>query len=57
MAVSVQLASLVYDGTDTLAGISAKVTQSVLTAAFLFAFKDVLYDATIKARRRIALKV
>ncbi|KAK3074304.1 hypothetical protein LTR53_003352 [Teratosphaeriaceae sp. CCFEE 6253] len=37
-------------------GISAKVTQSVLTAAFLFAFKDVLYDATIKARRRIALK-
>ncbi|KAK3115350.1 hypothetical protein LTR53_005392 [Teratosphaeriaceae sp. CCFEE 6253] len=37
-------------------GISAKVTQSVLTAAFLFAFKDVLYDANISARRRIALK-
>ncbi|EMC96155.1 hypothetical protein BAUCODRAFT_69553 [Baudoinia panamericana UAMH 10762] len=35
-------------------GIGAKVTQSVLTAAFLFAFKDVLYDATIKARRTIA---
>jgi len=37
-------------------GISAKVTQSVLTAAFLFAFKDVLYDMTIKARRTIAKK-
>ncbi|KAK3672909.1 hypothetical protein LTR78_007262 [Recurvomyces mirabilis] len=38
-------------------GIAAKATQSVLTAAFLFAFKDVLYDATIKARRRVAQKV
>lgn len=34
-------------------GIVPKVSQSVLTAAFLFAFKDVLYDATIKARRRL----
>ncbi len=57
MAVSVQLSGMWYGHADTLAGISAKVTQSVLTAAFLFAFKDVLYDATIKARRRIALKV
>jgi len=38
-------------------GIAPKVTQSVLTAAFLFAFKDILYAATIKARRRIAQKI
>ncbi|KAI0484615.1 mitochondrial carrier [Xylariaceae sp. FL0804] len=31
-------------------GIGPKVTQSVLTAAFLFAFKDVLYEQTIKLR-------
>ncbi|KJZ75052.1 hypothetical protein HIM_05538 [Hirsutella minnesotensis 3608] len=39
-------------------GIGPKVTQSVLTAAFLFAFKDVLYEQTVKlrmgaARRRV----
>lgn len=34
------------------AGIGPKVSQSVLTAAFLFAFKDVLYDMIIAARRR-----
>ncbi|EXJ93988.1 hypothetical protein A1O1_02381 [Capronia coronata CBS 617.96] len=33
-------------------GIGPKVSQSVMTAAFLFAFKDVLYDMTIAARRR-----
>jgi adenine nucleotide transporter 17 len=38
-------------------GIAPKVTQSVLTAAFLFAFKDILYAYTIKARRRIAQKI
>ncbi|KAL0258668.1 hypothetical protein SLS55_006167 [Diplodia seriata] len=32
-------------------GIGPKVTQSVITAAFLFAFKDALYDMTVKARR------
>ncbi|TVY44751.1 Peroxisomal membrane protein [Lachnellula occidentalis] len=37
-------------------GIGPKVTQSVLTAAFLFAFKDVLYEQTIKLRRRIPAK-
>lgn len=41
-------------------GIGPKVTQSVLTAAFLFAFKDVLYEQTVKLRgtmaRRAALK-
>jgi len=37
-------------------GIGPKVTQSVITAAFLFAFKDVLYEATIKARKRIATR-
>ncbi|KAG9257467.1 putative peroxisomal membrane protein PMP47B [Emericellopsis atlantica] len=33
-------------------GIGPKVTQSVLTAAFLFAFKDVLYEQTVKLRMR-----
>lgn len=37
-------------------GIGPKVTQSVLTAAFLFAFKDVLYEQTIKLRRKIPVK-
>jgi len=38
-------------------GIGPKVTQSVLTAAFLFAFKDILYEMTVKARKQIAKKV
>jgi adenine nucleotide transporter 17 len=38
-------------------GIGPKVTQSVVTAAFLFAFKDALYEYTVRARRRIAAKV
>ncbi|EED15115.1 peroxisomal membrane protein Pmp47, putative [Talaromyces stipitatus ATCC 10500] len=33
-------------------GITPKVTQSAITAAFLFAFKDVLYDVMVAARRR-----
>jgi len=33
-------------------GIVPKVSQSVLTAAFLFAFKDVLYEWTVAARRK-----
>ncbi|KAL4813185.1 mitochondrial carrier domain-containing protein [Aspergillus spinulosporus] len=32
-------------------GIGPKVTQSAITAAFLFAFKDVLYDAMASLRR------
>ncbi|ERF76522.1 hypothetical protein EPUS_08914 [Endocarpon pusillum Z07020] len=40
------------------AGVGPKVSQSVLTAAFLFAFKDVLYDMTVAARRRTrAIKI
>ena len=35
-----------------LLGIGPKVTQSVLTAAFLFASKDILYDTIVAARRR-----
>ncbi|KAL2155578.1 hypothetical protein VTH82DRAFT_320 [Thermothelomyces myriococcoides] len=31
-------------------GIGPKVTQSVLTAAFLFAFKDVLYEYSVRLR-------
>ncbi|ODH49632.1 hypothetical protein GX48_04285 [Paracoccidioides brasiliensis] len=37
-------------------GIGPKVSQSVLTAAFLFAFKDVLYDSMVALRRRSLLK-
>lgn len=39
-------------------GIGPKVTQSVLTAAFLFAFKDALFDAIVKLRsgRKITAK-
>lgn len=43
--------------TDPATGIGPKVTQSVLTAAFLFAFKDALYAQTVKLRARAALKV
>lgn len=35
-----------------LVGIGPKVSQSVLTAALLFGFKDVLYDIMVAARRR-----
>ncbi|KAH8167385.1 mitochondrial carrier [Xylaria telfairii] len=35
-------------------GIGPKVTQSVLTAAFLFAFKDALYEHTVKLRSTMA---
>ncbi|KAI9782196.1 MAG: hypothetical protein M1839_005310 [Geoglossum umbratile] len=34
-------------------GIGPKITQSVITAAFLFAFKDALYGMTVNARRRL----
>jgi adenine nucleotide transporter 17 len=37
-------------------GIGPKVTQSVITAAFLFAFKDVLYEQTLKLRSKVATK-
>lgn len=37
-------------------GIGPKVTQSVITAAFLFAFKDALYAYTIQARKKLALR-
>lgn len=41
-------------GTDAIPiGIGPKVTQSVITAAFLFAFKDALYEASVKLRRRV----
>jgi len=38
-------------------GIGPKVTQSVITAAFLFAFKDALYEMTIQARRRMQARL
>ncbi|KAL8682731.1 MAG: hypothetical protein Q9186_001242 [Xanthomendoza sp. 1 TL-2023] len=37
-------------------GIGPKVTQSVVTAAFLFAFKEKLYEASVRLRRRVPLK-
>jgi len=37
-------------------GIGPKLTQSVATAAFLFAFKDVLYEQTIRFRRNMAAR-
>lgn len=41
-------------GTEAIPiGIGPKVTQSVITAAFLFAFKDALYEASVKLRRRV----
>ncbi|KAL2041680.1 hypothetical protein N7G274_005464 [Stereocaulon virgatum] len=38
-------------------GIGPKVSQSVITAAFLFAFKDALYEASVRARSKVAIKV
>jgi adenine nucleotide transporter 17 len=38
-------------------GVVPKVTQSVLTAAFLFAFKDVLYEMIVKARKNAQAKL
>ncbi|KAJ6085964.1 hypothetical protein N7486_010245 [Penicillium sp. IBT 16267x] len=37
-------------------GIGPKVTQSAITAAFLFAFKDVLYDTMVAMRKRGAIR-
>jgi adenine nucleotide transporter 17 len=37
-------------------GIGPKVTQSVITAAFLFAFKDVLYEHSVRLRGTMAKK-
>ncbi|KAJ5619550.1 hypothetical protein N7510_003534 [Penicillium lagena] len=37
-------------------GIGPKVTQSAITAAFLFAFKDVLYDMMVKARKARSIR-
>ncbi|KAH0537154.1 hypothetical protein FGG08_006024 [Glutinoglossum americanum] len=38
-------------------GIGPKITQSVITAAFLFAFKDALYGMTVRARRKLPVKI
>ncbi|EOA88643.1 hypothetical protein ACJQWK_02046 [Exserohilum turcicum] len=42
--------------TGLYGGIGPKVTQSVITAAFLFAFKDVLYAYMVQARKKLALR-
>jgi len=49
------LPNLIISTDKIVIGIGPKVTQSVITAAFLFAFKDVLYEMTIKARQRAKL--
>ena len=41
----------------TILGIGPKVTQSVITAAFLFAFKDALYELSVQARRKVPAKL
>lgn len=59
MAVSYNFAPAVLSHSRlimSVTGIVPKVTQSVLTAAFLFAFKDVLYEQTVKLRRGIVKK-
>lgn len=38
-------------------GLVPKVTQSVITAAFLFAFKDALYEISVQARKKILVKL
>ncbi|MCJ1410495.1 hypothetical protein MMC19_004580 [Ptychographa xylographoides] len=38
-------------------GIGPKVTQSVITAAFLFAFKDALYDMSVQFRKKVPAKL
>ena len=35
-----------------ISGIGPKLTQSVITAAFLFAFKDALYEGSVRFRKR-----
>lgn len=51
------LGSMVDHRVNAFSGIGPKVTQSVLTAAFLFAFKDVLYEQTVKLRRKLPAKI
>jgi adenine nucleotide transporter 17 len=41
---------------NSTTGIGPKVTQSVITAAFLFAFKDALYAYTVQARKKLAMR-
>ena len=42
--------------TNCTQGVVPRVSQSVITAAFLFAFKDVLYEMTVNARKKVAAK-
>lgn len=44
------------ESANSATGIAPKVTQSVLTAAFLFAFKDAIYAQTVRLRAKAALK-
>jgi len=45
------------DRTSQYGGYSHKIVQSVITTAFLFGFKDVLYQGIVKARREVANKI
>jgi hypothetical protein len=47
---------LLRHGLTQIIGIGPKVTQSVLTAALLFAFKDALYEQTVRLRMSSARK-
>ena len=54
---SILLADTALELIKTVIGIGPKISQSVITAAFLFAFKDLLYEATLKARKGVAQKL
>jgi adenine nucleotide transporter 17 len=55
LVLSCELA--VYRMLMVVLGIGPKVTQSVVTAAFLFAFKDALYEYSVQVRRKIPAKL
>ena len=44
--------SLYNSGLQWYIGIGPKVTQSAITAAFLFAFKDAIYGLMVSARKK-----
>ena len=48
---------ILSQATNDQLGIGPKVSQSVLTAAFLFAFKDVLYEQTVRLRQKVPARV
>ena len=56
MEVSSEAEVILDAVTNCMQGVVPRVSQSVITAAFLFAFKDVLYEMTVNARKQVAAK-